>query len=189
MCDQQRLRPDCVYAQSGQSLCLSVEYCMFVKLLTERHFDFLSLKGVQARPSLHLSKYHIVGNHMSRLICHMRTLSHTNYLQQMLTLKNTIFTSTISSLGDHSPTYSSLSLNPTHILRLPLYQLSLLLSLNFRPQKSLLSPSDSLDRLHLSAPPPPHTHTASYSTFHFSSCDCSYMLTPMSTPFKCFSSV
>ena len=40
-----------------------------VKLLTEDHLDFLSLKGVaQARMSLHLSKCHIVGNHMLRLI-------------------------------------------------------------------------------------------------------------------------
>ena len=41
---------------------------MSVKLLTENHLDVLSLKGTaQARLSLHLSKCHIVGNHMSRL--------------------------------------------------------------------------------------------------------------------------
>ena len=41
---------------------------MIVKLLTEHHLKFLSLKGA-AEPclSLHLSKYHIVGNHMTRL--------------------------------------------------------------------------------------------------------------------------
>ena len=33
------------YAQSGQSLCLSLEYSLTVKLLTEQHFEFLSLKG------------------------------------------------------------------------------------------------------------------------------------------------
>ena len=42
---------------------------MSVKLLTEHHLEFLSLKGgggaTQARPSVHLSKYHIVGNHIS----------------------------------------------------------------------------------------------------------------------------
>ena len=39
---------------------------MIVKLLTEYH---LALKGAaEARPSLHLSKFHIAGNHMSRLI-------------------------------------------------------------------------------------------------------------------------
>ena len=39
------------------------------KLLTERHLEFLSIKeAAQARLSVHLSKYHIVGNHMLRLI-------------------------------------------------------------------------------------------------------------------------
>ena len=33
------------YAQSDQSLCLSLEYPMDVKLLTEHHLRFLSLKG------------------------------------------------------------------------------------------------------------------------------------------------
>ena len=45
MCDQQRLRPACAYAQTDQSLCLSLEYSMIVKLLTEHHFEFLSLEG------------------------------------------------------------------------------------------------------------------------------------------------
>ena len=42
---------------------------MSVKLLTEHHLEFLSLKGgCQARLSLHLSKCQIVGNHMLQLI-------------------------------------------------------------------------------------------------------------------------
>ena len=45
MCDQQRLGPACAYAQSDQSLCLPLEYLMSVKLLTEHHLEFLSLKG------------------------------------------------------------------------------------------------------------------------------------------------
>ena len=45
MCDQQRLRPACAYAQSDQSLCLSLEYYMTVKLLTAHHLEFHSLKG------------------------------------------------------------------------------------------------------------------------------------------------
>ena len=45
MCHQQSLRPVCAYAQSDQSLCLSLEYSMIVKLLTEHHLEFLSLKG------------------------------------------------------------------------------------------------------------------------------------------------
>ena len=68
MCDQQSLRSACAYAQSDQSLCLSLDYSMIVKLLTEQHLEFLSYEeAAQARLSLHISKYHIVGNHMSRL--------------------------------------------------------------------------------------------------------------------------
>ena len=44
MCNQQSLRSAWAYAQSDQSLCLSLEYPMSVKLLTEHHFEFLSLK-------------------------------------------------------------------------------------------------------------------------------------------------
>ena len=43
---------------------------MNIKLLTEHHLEFLSFKGIaQACLSLFMSKCHIVGNHMSRLIC------------------------------------------------------------------------------------------------------------------------
>ena len=45
MCDQQRLRPACAYAQTDQSLCLSLEYSMTVELLTEHCLDFLSSTG------------------------------------------------------------------------------------------------------------------------------------------------
>ena len=45
MCDQQGLRPACAYAQSDQSLCSLLEYSTTVKLLTEQHLEFLSLKG------------------------------------------------------------------------------------------------------------------------------------------------
>ena len=42
---------------------------MSVKLLIEQHLEFLSLKeAAQARLSLQLSKFHIVGTHMSRSI-------------------------------------------------------------------------------------------------------------------------
>ena len=51
MCDQQRLRPACAYAQSDQSLCQSLEYSMTVKLLTEQNLEFLSLKGDYTGPS------------------------------------------------------------------------------------------------------------------------------------------
>ena len=70
MCDQQRLRPACAYAQSDQSLCQSLEYSMSVKLLTKHHLEFLSLKGgcTCSSESTVLSKCHFVGKHMSRLI-------------------------------------------------------------------------------------------------------------------------
>ena len=44
---------------------------MSVKLLTEHNLEFLSLTGgyTQAHLSLHLSKCHIVGNHMPLLKC------------------------------------------------------------------------------------------------------------------------
>ena len=45
MCHQQRLRPACAYAQSDQSLCSSFEYSLTVKLPTEHHLEFLSIKG------------------------------------------------------------------------------------------------------------------------------------------------
>ena len=44
---------------------------MNIKLLNEHNLEFLSLKeATQARLGLFMSKCHIVGNHMSRLICH-----------------------------------------------------------------------------------------------------------------------
>ena len=39
------LRRDCAYAQPDQSLSKSLENSMTVKLLTEHHLEFLSLKG------------------------------------------------------------------------------------------------------------------------------------------------
>ena len=46
MCNQQRLRPACTYAQSDQSLYLSLEYSMILKLLTDQNLAFLNLKGL-----------------------------------------------------------------------------------------------------------------------------------------------
>ena len=39
------VRPAKAYAQSDLSLCLSLEYSMNVRLLSEHHLEFLSLKG------------------------------------------------------------------------------------------------------------------------------------------------
>ena len=47
---------------------------MSLKLQTEQCLEILSVQGgAQARLSLHLSKCHIVGNHMSRLIWPLST--------------------------------------------------------------------------------------------------------------------
>ena len=56
---------------------------MSVKLLTEHHFEFLSLlEDAQARLSPHMSKCHIVGNHMSRLISFsLNSMSYSLVLQ------------------------------------------------------------------------------------------------------------
>ena len=45
MCDQQRIRSACAYAQTDQSLCWSLKYSMTLKLLTKPHLRYLSLKG------------------------------------------------------------------------------------------------------------------------------------------------
>ena len=53
---------------------------MSVKLLTEHYLEFLSLKeAAQVRLSVHLTKYHIVGNYMSRLINVMALTIHRLY--------------------------------------------------------------------------------------------------------------
>ena len=44
MCDQQRLRSACAYAQSDQSLCKSLDYSTTAKIPTKQHLKFLSLK-------------------------------------------------------------------------------------------------------------------------------------------------
>ena len=65
MCDQQSPRSACAYAQSDQSLCVSLEYSMIVKLLTDHHLEFLSLKGGcrgSSEPTLVTNQ--IVGNLM-----------------------------------------------------------------------------------------------------------------------------
>ena len=54
MCDQEMLRSACIHMQFDQSLCLSLEYSMTVKLLTEQHLEFLSLKRVCTDSSEHI---------------------------------------------------------------------------------------------------------------------------------------
>ena len=59
------------YAQSDQSLCLSLEYSMTVKLLTEHHLEFLSLKGgcTGSSESTHVKLPHCWKSHVTAQLC------------------------------------------------------------------------------------------------------------------------
>ena len=63
MCNQQRLRPDCAYAQSAQSICQPLKYAITVKLLITHNLECLK-EAEQAPLSLFMSKCHIDGNQM-----------------------------------------------------------------------------------------------------------------------------
>ena len=67
MCDQQSLRSACAYAQSDHSLCYSLEYSIIVKLLTEHHLEFLSLKGgcTDSSESTHVKMPHCWKSHVT----------------------------------------------------------------------------------------------------------------------------
>ena len=70
MCDQQRLRAACAYAQTDQSLCSPLEYYMTVKLLTEHHLVFLSLEAgcTGTSESAHVKMPHCWKSHATALI-------------------------------------------------------------------------------------------------------------------------
>ena len=55
-----RLRSVCPYAQSDQSHFKSLEYSLNVKLLTEHHLEFISLKGgcTDSSESIHVKMPH-----------------------------------------------------------------------------------------------------------------------------------
>ena len=72
MCDQQRLRPACAYAQSDQGLCLSLEYYMNIKLLNEHNLEFSSLKEgyTGSSESIHVKMPHCWKLHVAAQFCH-----------------------------------------------------------------------------------------------------------------------
>ena len=84
MCDQQSLRSACAYGQSDQSLCKSLEYSMIVKLLTEHHLEFLSLKGGcrGSSQSTHVKMPHCLKSHATAQIYYV--LSTVNLLSSIL---------------------------------------------------------------------------------------------------------
>ena len=67
MCDQQSLRSACTYGQSDQRLSKSFEYSMNMKLLTEHHLEFLSLKGgyTGSSESIHVEMPHCWKSHVT----------------------------------------------------------------------------------------------------------------------------
>ena len=75
MCDEQRLRPACAYAQSDQSLCSSLEYFRSVKRLTEHYLEFLSLKGgcTGSSESTLVKMPHCWKSHCSHVAAHLMT--------------------------------------------------------------------------------------------------------------------
>ena len=78
MCDQQSLRSACPYGQSDQSLCLSLEYSISVKLPTDHHLVFLSLsRGCTGSSESTLVKIpHCWKSHVAtHLDCIPRTIS------------------------------------------------------------------------------------------------------------------
>ena len=60
------LRSACAYTQSDQSLYSSLEFSLSVKLLTEHHLEFLSLKGGSSESTLvkmpHCWKSHVAAH-------------------------------------------------------------------------------------------------------------------------------
>ena len=74
---QQSLRSACAYAQSDQSLCLSLEYSMIVKLLTKHPLEFLRLKGgcTGSSESTHVKIPHCWKSHVTAQLC--STFKHT----------------------------------------------------------------------------------------------------------------
>ena len=81
MCDQQSLKSACAYAQSDQSLCLSLEYSMTVKLLTEHHLEFLRPKRgcTGSYESTHVKMPHCWKSHVTTQLFECEI--HPSYLE------------------------------------------------------------------------------------------------------------
>ena len=59
------------YAQSDQSLCLSLEYSMNIEQLTQQHLEFLSLKAgcTGSIESIHVKMPHCLKSHVAAYMC------------------------------------------------------------------------------------------------------------------------
>ena len=71
MCDQQRLRPARAYAKFDHIRWYSFEYSISVKLLTEQHQEFLSLKGgcIGSFESFRVRMLHSWKSHVAAQLC------------------------------------------------------------------------------------------------------------------------
>ena len=80
MCDQQSLRSAFVYAQSDQSRRKSLEYSVTVKLLTELHLMFLSLKGgcTDSAESTLVEMLHCWKSHAAAHLCYHQDFELSN---------------------------------------------------------------------------------------------------------------
>ena len=67
MCNQQRLRSACAYAQSDQSLCELLQCSASVQLLSEHHLESLSLNGccTGLSESSHVEMPHCCKSHVA----------------------------------------------------------------------------------------------------------------------------
>ena len=117
MCGQQSLRSACAYAQSDQSLCLSLAYSMNIKLLTEHHLEFLSLKG----DCTGLSKCHILeiscrgSNVLKHCRCPMNYLIYLTFITHYLlakTNKSILYLGSVLYLEFQRSPFYSLNFKP-----------------------------------------------------------------------------
>ena len=95
MCDQQRLRSVCAYAQSDQSLCWSLGYSMTVKLLTEHHLEVLSLREGCTGSSestlvkmSHCWKSHVPGSNINLNFTNSQDIYLSNFLSMRKIMTN-----------------------------------------------------------------------------------------------------
>ena len=103
MCDQQRLRPAGADAQSDQSLCLSLEYSMTVKVLTGQHLEFLSLKGGCPGSSALVKMPHCWKSHVAA--CIWNESSYTLFIAVYLPIHIDRISKDLSILRGHRPKF------------------------------------------------------------------------------------
>ena len=86
MCDQQRLRPVCAYAQSDQSLCSSLKYSINIKLLTAHHLEFLSTGSYE---SIHVKMPHCWKSHDAGQLSSPKPVMTSTHLRPSTLTSNT----------------------------------------------------------------------------------------------------